>query len=318
MQVRLRSGCCPKLKNLSRALFNPEFDPYSPRVTVLEVIQRSSEFLAKKGVESPRLQIELLLAHQLQLPRLKLYLNFDRILTEAEMKSLRQMVTQRGERVPLQHLLGSTSFAGLEMQVGPEVLIPRPETELLAERAVGWIGSRRQSASPARVALDYGTGSGCLAIYLAVNCPELTVHAVDISSAALGVARANAERHQVANRIFFHESDGLSRVECAQGFDLVVSNPPYIPSSEIETLEPEVRNHDPRLALDGGTDGLTFYRRLASELAPVVQPEGLLLLELGDGQAEAVSKLLVTQNWVVDAIYPDYSARQRMLAARRG
>jgi release factor glutamine methyltransferase len=122
----------------------------------------------------------------------------------------------------------------------------------------------------------------------------------------------------VADRIVFQQSDGLSQVGADVRFDLVVSNPPYIPSAEIETLDPEVRDHDPRLALDGGPDGLTFYRRLASELGPVLHPEGLLLLEFGDGQADAVSQVLAGQKWVVDAVYPDYSARARMLAARRG
>jgi len=158
-------------------------------VTVLEVIQRSSEFLARKGVESPRLQIELMLAHLLQMPRLKLYLDFGRKLADGELETLRGLVQRRAAREPLQHILGSTSFCGLEMSVTPDVLVPRPETELLAERAWKFLRERSNSTpTPLRV-LDFGTGSGCLAIAIALHAPQAQVHALDISDAALRVAR---------------------------------------------------------------------------------------------------------------------------------
>jgi release factor glutamine methyltransferase len=234
---------------------------YFPGVTVLEVIQRSSEFLARKGVESPRLQIELLLAHVLQMPRMKLYLNFERPLTEPELDTLRGLVKRRSEREPLQHIVGSTSFCGFDIAVSRDALIPRPETELLAERAVEFLTTfDSQSAT----VLDFGTGSGCVAISLAKKRPTVTVHALDVSDAALQVARQNAARHEAGERIRFHSGDGFAALPSGVAFDLIVSNPPYIPSAEIRDLEPEVRDFDPSLALDGGADGLDFYRRLAT------------------------------------------------------
>ncbi|HAM71575.1 MAG TPA: hypothetical protein DCM86_08035, partial [Verrucomicrobiales bacterium] len=165
--------------------------------------------------------------------------------------------------------------------------------------------------------LDYGTGSGCLAIYLATQFPAAEVHAVDLSPAALARARQNAARHGVESRLLFHEGDGMQGVPGGLDFDAVVSNPPYIPTSELGGLQPEVRDHDPRLALDGGADGLTFYRRLASEVPPVLRDGGRLLVELGDDQAPGVRSLLESQNWVVAAVHDDYSARARVLVAGR-
>ena len=231
-------------------------------MTVLEVIQRSSEFLARKGVESPRLQIELMLAHVLQVPRLKLYLNFNRAVTERELETLRGIVQRRGAREPLQHILGSACFCGLEMIVSREVLVPRPETELLAERGWEFLQQRAAGADGSLRVLDFGTGSGCLAIALAVKVAQAEVHAIDVSGAALEIARQNAVRHAVADRIHFHAGDGFAALPDQLTFDLVISNPPYIPSAEIDKLEPEVRHYDPRRALDGGADGLDFYRRL--------------------------------------------------------
>jgi release factor glutamine methyltransferase len=211
-------------------------------VTVLEVIQRSSEFLGRKGVDSPRLQVELLLAEVLQMPRLKLYLSFERVLTEPELDRMRVLVKRRSQREPLQHILGSVSFCGFELAVDRRVLIPRPETELLAEAGWEWLAGLTVMEPRA---LDLGTGSGCLAITLAVRCPRARVHAVDISEDALEVARRNAVRHAVDGRIEFHRGDGLSAVPAGMRFDLIVGNPPYIPTAEIAGLQPEVRDHDP-------------------------------------------------------------------------
>ncbi len=230
-------------------------------MTVLEVIQRSAEFLARKGLDSPRLQIELMLAHVLRVSRLDLYLDFERQLTGAQLESVRKLVKRRGNHQPLQHLLGSTSFCGLEIQVNRHVLVPRPETELLAEQAWQFL-LRRASASPA--ALDFATGSGCIAVALAAKCAAAQIHAADISAEALRVARENAARNRVAGQIQFHVGDGFAALPSGLSFDLIVANPPYLPSGEIDTLAPEVRDHDPRPALDGGADGLEFFRRLAA------------------------------------------------------
>lgn len=285
-------------------------------MTVLEVIQKSSEFLAKKGVDSPRLQVELLLAQLLKMPRMKLYLNFDRTLTPAELDALRDLVKRRGQREPLQHIVGSTSFCGLEMAVNRHVLIPRPETELLAETGYRVLNTRA-AAGVACQALDFGTGSGCLAITLAVKCLGARITALDISGEALAVARQNANTHHVAERIQWVQSDGFAALPPENRFDLIVSNPPYIAREEIATLEPEVRDHDPRVALDGGSDGLDFYRRLAAEAPAWLRLDGRLLLEFGAGQAPDICRILEAQKWIVEAVREDYSHRARMLIAHR-
>jgi release factor glutamine methyltransferase len=339
---------------------------YAGVVTILEAIQRSTEFLAKRGVESPRLQVEWLAAHVLKLPRLKLYLDFERELAEAELAALREVVRRRGNREPLQHVLGTAVFCGLELEVDARVLIPRPETELLAERAwrhllklsMDAIGSTGQAASSfpltrpsdtlppseggrvseGRVrgalasappvgsseheakrsvtALDFGTGSGCLAISIAAKCPAARIHAVDVSSDALTVAQQNAVRHGVAERIHFRCGDGFAALPSGLRFDLIVANPPYIPRSEIATLEPEVRDHDPRPAWDGGPDGLCFFRLLAREGGAWLHSGGVLMLECGDGQTEPVRDLLVTARWVVEVIENDLARRPRFVVAR--
>jgi len=301
-------------------------------VTVLEAIQKSADFLAKKGVESPRLQTELLLAHLLKLPRMKLYLNFERTLTAAEVDALRELVRRRGQREPLQHLTGTVSFCGSEIAVNRHALVPRPETELLAE--YGWNFLVTRHSSPV-TALDFGTGTGCIAIALAVKCPTAKITATDVSPDALAVAKENAARNRVAERIEFLPGDGFAalnsmwegrRVGDANSgtaarhpsqFDLIISNPPYIPSAEIPTLQPEVRDFDPRSALDGGADGLNFYHLFASQAAAFLKPGGKIMLEFGDGQAEAVRQIFENEKWIVEAVREDYSQRARILIARR-
>jgi release factor glutamine methyltransferase len=320
-------------------------------VTVLEAIQKSTEFLAKKGVESPRLQTELLLAHLLHMPRMKLYLNFETVLTPGETDALRELVKRRGRREPLQHLIGSTSFCGLEIAVNRHALVPRPETELLAEE--GWTvlnregrrvgdpnsgtAARRPSQNDFPTALDLGTGTGCIAIALAVKCPDAKVTATDISPDALALAKENAARNNVSERIEFLEGDGFTALQSEgrvtqapksdmemrdsqssslRKFDLIISNPPYIPSAEIATLQPEVRDFDPRAALDGGADGLDFYRKFSTQAKTFLKPGGKFLLEFGDGQAETIRQFFETEKWVVEAVKEDYSHRARILIAK--
>jgi release factor glutamine methyltransferase len=283
-------------------------------VNVLQAIQRSAEYLAGKGVDSPRLQAELLLAQVLALPRMRLYLEFERPLLEPAIQKLRDLVRRRGHREPLQHLVGSVCFCGLTLAVGPNALIPRPETELLAER--GWqflIELKNRAPGQAPVALDFGVGSGCLALALAAKCDTAVVHGVDISLPALELARTNASSLGLSERVTFHHSDGFNALPPELRFNLIISNPPYIPQAEIESLQPEVRNHDPHVALDGGTDGLDFYRRLAAESRPWLLPGGKIMVEFGDGQEQAVQDLFVRQNWIVDSLVRDYTQRPRIL-----
>jgi release factor glutamine methyltransferase len=281
-------------------------------VTVLEGIQKSAEFLAKKGVDSPRLQAELLLAHVLKLPRMQLYLNFERGLTAAETDHLRELIRRRGRREPWQQIVGTASFCGLEIAVSRHVLVPRPETELLAELGWNFLSTLH---SPLSTSLDFGTGSGCIAIALAVKCPAAQVYATDVSPEALELARRNAATHRVDERIRFFSGDGFTALPEGLRFDLIVSNPPYVPTAEIDSLEPEVRDYDPRGALDGGADGLDFFRRLAREAGSYLKPAGQLMVELGDGQAAAAAALFEQQNWIVEAIKNDYTQRPRFLIA---
>lgn len=283
-------------------------------MTVLEVIQKSAEFLAKKGVDSPRLQTELLLAHVLKLPRMKLYLDFERQLSTAEADTLRELVKRRGQREPLQHILGSASFCGLEIIVNRHVLVPRPETELLAE--AGWVYLSTLNPQLSTI-LDFGTGSGCIAIALAVRCSAASVMATDVSPEAIAVATENAARHGASNRIEFCCCSGFEALPADPRFDLIISNPPYIPTAEIESLQPEVRDFDPRQALDGGPDGLEFYRLIADHAPALLKPTGRIMLELGHEQAGPVGKIFESQMWIVEAVKQDYTQRPRILIARR-
>jgi release factor glutamine methyltransferase len=282
-------------------------------VTVLEAIQKSADFLGKKNVESPRLQTELLLAHLLKMPRMKLYLNFERALTPTETDALREFIKRRGQREPLQHIIGSTSFCGFEIAVNRHALVPRPETELLAE--FGWKFLSALNSQNA-TALDFGTGTGCIAIALAAKCPNAKIVATDISADALALAKQNASVNKVAERIGFLQGDGFAAIPADSKFDLIISNPPYITSVEIETLQPEVRDFDPRAALDGGADGLDFYRMLAAKAKSFLKSDGKIMLEFGDGQAEAIRKIFENEKWIVEEIKSDYSQRPRILIAK--
>lgn len=239
-------------------------------MTVLEVIQKSSEFLAKKGVESPRLQTELLLTHVLKMPRMKLYLNFERALSEPELTAVRELVKRRGQREPLQYIVGSASFCGLELTVNRHVLVP----DLKRNCWLNMAGSFSTLSPQPSTALDYGTGSGCITIALAVKCPPAQVFALDASADALEVAKQNAARHSVADRIRFFHGDGFAALPPDASFDMIISNPPYIPSAEIDTLQPEVRDHEPHQALNGGPDGLMLSAAWQSRRAHFSNPAG--------------------------------------------
>jgi release factor glutamine methyltransferase len=295
-------------------------------VTVLEAIQKSADFLGKKNVESARLNAELLLAHLLKMPRMKLYLNFERALSPKETDGYREFIKRRAAHEPLQHIVGSTSFCGCEILVNRHALVPRPETELLAE--LGWkflqgradllVSQDAQQRVPT-TALDFGTGTGCIAIALAVKCPNAKISALDVSADALALAKQNAEANKVSERIEFilveNGKSSFASLSSVKNFDLIISNPPYIASIEIETLQPEVKDFDPRAALDGGVDGLDFYRMLARDAKNFLKPDGKIMVEFGDGQADAIKKIFEGEKWIVEAVQEDYSHRARILVA---
>ena len=288
--------------------------PYFTRVTILEVIQRSSEFLAQRGVESPRLQIELLLEHALRLPRLQLYLNFERTLTEKELATVRALVKRRGQREPLQHLLGSVSFCGLEIAVNSHVLIPRPETESIIDIAVAASNSLQHQG----IWVDLGTGSGAISIGLAKMLAAAEIYAIDTSIAALEIARINATRLEVIDRIHFSQGSWWSSLGDLKGkVTAMLSNPPYIPSQEVLRLQPEVVNHEPHLALDGGLDGLDAIRILVDTAPEYLQPGGIWLIEMMAGQGTAVVDLLNRQGSYTDIeIIDDLAGLDRFVLAK--
>ncbi|AJE02345.1 peptide chain release factor N(5)-glutamine methyltransferase [Geobacter pickeringii] len=246
--------------------------------TIRRVLEWTREYLAEKGIENARLETEWLLGTALGLDRVGLYVNFDKPLNQNELGTIRGLVARRAKREPLQYILGSQEFFGLDFEVTPAVLIPRHDTEVLVEEAL-------KRAPAAGSILDIGVGSGCIAVSLAKSLPETAVWGVDRSAAALALARRNVERHGV--RVTLVEGS-LFEPLTGERFDMIVSNPPYIPTADIGTLQAEVRDAEPLMALDGGVDGLDFYRLIVSGASGHLAPRGWLMVEVGIGQAEAV------------------------------
>jgi release factor glutamine methyltransferase len=252
--------------------------------TVLDLINWGKDFFAQKGIDSPRLTIELMLCEVLKVRRIDLYAQFDRPLKDDELARLREMTKRRAGREPLQYILGNTEFYGLPLVVTPDVLIPRPETEILVEAALKHC---KNSGSKVLKILDIGTGSGCIAIALAVHLPEAEITAIDVSDDALKTAQKNAQLNNVQN-VTFSEVNILEELPEGAPFDVIVSNPPYIADEAMEELEPELFDHEPHEALSDGADGYTFYRKFASIFKNLLKPDGKFFVEIGHGQAERV------------------------------
>jgi release factor glutamine methyltransferase len=281
-------------------------------MTVLELLQATTAYFGKKGVEQPRLNIEHLLADTLGKKRIELYLEFDRSLSAQELEPLREKVRRRAEGEPLQHLLGHWDFFGRTFKIDHRALIPRPETELLIETLLREFAKGDKSANRL---VDVGTGSGVLAITLAAERPELEISAVDLSEDALALARENAVLLGVSDRITFHRSDLLDDLDGP--FHWIVANLPYIPTADLSALQREVK-FDPALALDGGKDGLTIVKRLIESVPGKLEPNGMIALELGQGQSQRVLGFLADQNYRDISIKKDYQGIERLLIARHG
>ncbi len=277
-------------------------------MTVLEVLNAATDYLGKQGIESPRLNAEHLLAFVLgKKNRIELYLEFERPLGEKERAPLRDLVRQRAEGRPLQHLLGTVDFLGHTFATDGRALIPRPETEQLVELVLA-------SGDFAHV-LDVGTGSGVIALSLALKRPQAAVQGCDISRDALALAGENSMRHGLEARVSFVESDLLAGI--SQPADVITANLPYIASKDIGELSREVR-HDPVLALDGGEDGLDLIRRLAAEAPRILNPGGLMALEIGHDQSRAVCALLQDHNYRDISPRRDYQNIERFVIAKYG
>jgi release factor glutamine methyltransferase len=278
-------------------------------MTVLEVLQSSTAYFKKHKIDNPRLNAEHLLAHVLNRKRLELYLEFERKLAEAELKPLRDLVRRRGEGEPLQHLLGTVEFCGHTFLCDKRAMVPRPETEELVEFV------KSEIRSPKSEILDVGTGSGVIALSLAAKFPEAEVHAVDVSDDALALARENAARLGLSERVRFAKGNLLDTIE--SDFDLIVANLPYVSTQDRQSLSREVLR-DPEVALFAGERGDELVRRLIEQASAHLRPGGLLALEIGVGQSAALLSLLGEKNYDDIASKSDYSSTTRFLFARYG
>lgn len=278
--------------------------------TVLPLLETTAAYFSEKGIESARLDAELLLARVLGTERIGLYTQFEREVAAAQLDAYRALVARRGRREPIAYILGEKEFYSRSFAVTAAVLIPRPETELLAEAAI----AACQALGGAVRVLDLGTGSGCLAVTLALACPEAQVTATDCSTEALAVAKGNAERHGVAARIAFHGGDCFAAVP-GQAFELVISNPPYV--AEGDAVMPDVKAFEPAAALYAGPAGLDAYRDIAAGLAAALAPGGCALFELGAGQAEVVAALFQEAGFPVQTRQRDHNGIERVLQVSR-
>lgn len=279
-------------------------------LTVLEIIKRTTEFLAGRGVSSPRLNAELLLGHVIGRRRMQLYLEFERPLTAAELDQLRPLVRRRGQQEPLQYILGETEFRGLRLKVDCRGLIPRPETELLVELVHAWAGTQ----PPVLRALDLGTGSGAIAAALATLWPSATVVAAERCPEALALARENFAALGLEGRIQAVAANWFEGVLLGP-FDAIVSNPPYLTAAEVAAAAPEVRQHEPRAALEAPEEGLADLRAIVARAPAYLRPGGLLALETGcDHHADLSARLQAAGFQAVEA-RPDLTGRARFILA---
>ena len=257
--------------------------------TIGAILKWTGQYFGTRGIESPRLDAEVLLSHVLGTARIYLYVHFDEPLEAAELAQYREYIRQRVARQPVAYIIGQREFMGLTFKVTPAVLVPQPDTEVLVQAAL----DRLQATPTARVA-DIGTGSGAIVLSLLYYMKQLRAAAVDISPAALKVAAANAAALGVVDRATFYEGDLLAPL-AGETFTAIVSNPPYIPTADIAGLAPEVRSAEPMGALDGGADGLAFYRRLVAEAPSLLLPGGFLAVEVGVHEAQPVAEMAAAQ-----------------------
>ena len=286
--------------------------------TIREAYLRASSFLKERGVEEAGASAELLLRHVLRVNRTKLLVMWDESLEDDAFDRLWEMLQRRADGEPVQYIMGEAYFYGRPFQVNKAVLIPRPETELLAERIV-LLGREFWGAEGSPRVVDIGTGSGAIAVTLASECPAWQVAASDISPAALEVARGNARANGVEDRILFLEGDLLEPAAREWGrIDILVSNPPYICTADLDGLQREVRDYEPHLALDGGPDGLVLYRRMLAQMAEFDVWPRLVGFECGMGQAQELSRLIQeTGRWSKVMIVDDYAGIERHVIASR-
>lgn len=281
-------------------------------MTVLESINLSSEFLKNKGIESPRINAELLLAHVLNCKRLNLYLSFEKPLTEEEVQKYRDLLRRRSKFEPLQYIIGRVEFYGLDFKVNNSVLIPRQETEIIVETII----SQFDKNDPLKI-MDIGTGSGNIAVSLAKNLDNSFVTAIDISEDALKIAAENALLNSVNERTEFIKIDFLNEDVNRNDFDIIVSNPPYVSMEEFETLSPELKEYEPKVALTDYNSGFRFYEIISAKSNLLLTTGGKLFFEVGKGQLSKVSDIMTKNNFRNIIVTKDYLNIERVISGEK-
>ncbi len=281
--------------------------------TIRRVLEWTTGYLTEHGSESPRLEAEILLAHARGCPRIQLYTHFDDELSEDVRGRMRALVKRRANLEPVAYLVGHREFFSLDFEVNSDVLIPRPETEMLVMEALEFL---RGVTAPKVV--DVGTGSGCIAVAIACHAPTTSVTAIDVSEAALAVARRNAARHQVEDRMTFQRGDLFAPLSATDTFDMIVSNPPYVATDDQTGLDPDVVRHEPHDALFAGGDGLAVIRRIIEAAPQHLRPGGTLLIEFSPEQTDAITGLFDQSGQFEEVtILRDTSQQSRAVRARR-
>ncbi|UCH65093.1 MAG: peptide chain release factor N(5)-glutamine methyltransferase [Ignavibacterium sp.] len=279
-------------------------------LTVLDVINSSTEYLNKKGIESARTNAELLLADVLHCKRLDLYLMYDKPLSESELNEYRQYLKRRSVYEPLQYITGKVEFYGLDFIITPSVLIPRPETEILVELVINSIKTDREVKI-----LDIGCGCGNIGIAIAANLPNAKVSGIDISKDAISIAEENTVNHNLQSRVNFRCVDILNTsAEKLLIYDIVVSNPPYVSKLDYETLQKEIKNFEPEIAVTDVSDGFSFYKSITPLAKQILNKPGKIFYELGQGQSKQVKKILEENGFKKISIIQDYGKIDRVIS----
>ena len=278
-------------------------------LTVLDALKKTTEYLDNKGIESPRVNAEIMLAHILKCKRLQLYLSFDRPLNADEQNLYRNFLLRRANREPLQYITGEVEFYGLDFQIDNSVLIPRPETEILVETII-----KNTDEKGVINILDVGTGSGNIAVALAKNLLNSRIIGIDKSNDALVTARKNSKLNNVNTQINFIENDILNdQNNFGKKFDIIVSNPPYVSNEDFQNLEPELNEYEPSMALTDFSDGFIFYKSISEKAKNILDAKGKLFFELGSGQSKKVNEIMKSNNFCDIKIVKDYQNHDRVI-----
>ena len=299
---------------------NPQ-NAREPEWTILKLLKWTTSYFQSHNIDSPRATAEILLAHGLSINRIDLYLRYDQPIFSKELVIFKELIKRRIQREPVAYIIGTKEFWSMELWVTPSVLIPRPETECLVENGLSILSESNASGQPSQPPriLEIGTGSGAIILAMAVERSDVLFFASDLSIPAVELARKNAKRHHLDQKIVFFSGD-LFACLCEKScyFDMILSNPPYIPTLIINQLQPEITQYEPRMALDGKQEGLYFIKKIIHDAHRYLKPKGVLLLEIGHDQKQAVQKIIDNCNAYEEVTFQkDYSGQDRMVYMRK-